>query len=198
MGISFFKSFIKYFLIKFKNFKFNITIHLKELKNLKIYLICFATTNFSLLLSQDKIPSINLKTIDGKTINTKSLSNKNGLTVYSFWATWCVPCINELDDIDKEIEKWKEANVNVIAVSTDDSRTKRRVRPMINGKNWDFAIYLDENQDLKRALNISGIPHTIVVKGNKIIYRRIGYKPGDEKNLYEFILSQNEKFDEKT
>ena len=167
------------------------------MKNIKIYFICLSIFNFSFLLSQDRIPSMNLKTIDGKTINTKSLSNKNSLTVYSFWATWCVPCINELDDIDKEIDKWKEAKVNIVAVSTDDSRTKRRVRPMINGKNWDFAIYLDENQDLKRALNISGIPHTIVVRGNKIIYRRIGYKPGDERNLYEFILSQNKKFDEK-
>ena len=74
----------------------------------------------------------------------------------------------ELDDINKEIEKWKEENVKIIAISTDDSRTKRRVRPMINGKDWDFEIFVDENQDFKRALNITGIPHTIVDKGRKI------------------------------
>ena len=129
-----------------------------------------------------------IKTIDGKSINTKSTFNKKGLTVYSFWATWCVPCINELDDIHKEIEKWDEANVKIVAISTDDSRTKRRVRPMVNGKKWNFEILLDENQALKRALNINAIPHTIVTKGTRIIYRRIGYKPGEENHLYEFIL----------
>jgi len=132
-----------------------------------------------------------IKTIDGKSINTKSSYNKNGLTVYSFWATWCVPCINELDDIHKEIEKWDEANVKIVAISTDDSRTKRRVRPMVNGKKWNFEILLDENQALKRALNINAIPHTIVTNGNRIIYRRIGYKPGEENLLYEFILKAN-------
>ncbi len=131
---------------------------------------------------------MNIKTISGKTINTKSTYNRNGLTVYSFWATWCVPCINELDDIHKEIDKWNDANVKIVAISTDDSRTKRRVRPMVNGKNWDFEILMDENQDLKRALNITGIPHTIVTKGPRIIYRRIGYKPGEENDLYEFII----------
>ncbi len=50
-------------------------------------------------------------------------------------------------------------------------------RPMINGKDWNFKILLDENHNLKRALNIVGIPHTIITKDTKIIYRRIGYSP---------------------
>ncbi|MBC8295311.1 MAG: TlpA family protein disulfide reductase [Pelagibacterales bacterium] len=137
------------------------------------------------------MPNMYIKTIDGKSINTKLTYNKKGLTVYSFWATWCVPCINELDDIHKEIEKWENANVKIVAISTDDSRTKRRVRPMVNGKKWNFEILLDENQALKRALNINAIPHTIVTKGTRIIYRRIGYKPGEENHLYEFILKNS-------
>ena len=148
----------------------------------------FYILSFNISLSQDRFPFMNVKTISGKTVNTKSTYNRNGLTVYSFWATWCVPCINELDDIHKEIDKWNDANVKIVAISTDDSRTKRRVRPMVNGKNWNFEILMDENQDLKRALNITGIPHTIVTKGSRIIYRRIGYKPGEENDLYEFII----------
>ena len=137
------------------------------------------------------MPNMYIKTIEGQSINTKSTYNKKGLTVYSFWATWCVPCINELDDIHKEIEKWDDANVKIVAISTDDSRTKRRVRPMVNGKKWNFEILLDENQALKRALNINAIPHTIVTKGTRIIFRRIGYKPGEENHLYEFILKNS-------
>ena len=150
-----------------------------------LFLIVFS---FNICLSQDRLPIMSVKTLSGKTVNTKSTYNKNGLTVYSFWATWCVPCINELDDIHKEIDKWNEANVKIVAISTDDSRTKRRVRPMVSGKNWGFEILMDENQDLKRALNITGIPHTIITKGTRIIYRRVGYKPGEENDLYEFIL----------
>ena len=137
------------------------------------------------------MPNIYLKTLSGKSVNTNTTFNKNGLTIYSFWATWCVPCINELDDINKEIEKWEKTNVKIIAISTDDSRTKRRIRPLVSGKNWGFNVLLDENQDLKRALNINGMPHTVVTKGKKIIYRKIGYKPGEENDLYEFILKNS-------
>ena len=145
------------------------------------------------LSSQGVLPDIYLKTLTGKSVNTKTTYNNNGLTIYSFWATWCVPCINELDDINSEIEKWNKANVKIVAISTDDSRTKRRIRPLINGKKWGFFdILLDENHDLKRALNISGIPHTIVTKGKKIIYRKIGDKPGEENDLYEFILRNSD------
>ncbi|MGY8946196.1 MAG: TlpA family protein disulfide reductase [Flavobacteriales bacterium] len=142
--------------------------------------------------SQDKMPSVFLKTIEGKSINSKFTYNKNGLTIYSFWATWCVPCINELDAINKDFDKWKlETNVKLVAVSTDDARTKRRVRPLVNGKKWSFDVLIDENQALKRALNINGIPHTIVTKGSKIIYRKIGYKPGEENDLYNFIIENS-------
>ena len=161
-----------------------------KFKYIKLLIVLFLITTQS-TYSQNNIPSVNIKTLDGKSVNSRSIYNKNGLTVYSFWATWCVPCINELDDIHKEIEKWDEANVKIVAISTDDSRTKRRIRPLISGKKWGFKILLDENQDLKRALNINGIPHTIVTNGNKIIYRRIGYKPGEENDLYQFIVKNS-------
>jgi|TARA_B100000780_G_scaffold100154_1_gene69955 peroxiredoxin len=156
---------------------------------IQLSLVCFLMLFSITLSSQNKMPNVLLKTIEGKTINSKSTSNKNGLTIYSFWATWCVPCINELDAINKDFDKWKlETNVKLVAISTDDARTKRRVRPLVNGKKWNFDVLVDENQTFKRALNINGIPHTIVTKGSKIIYRKIGYKPGEEEDLYKFIL----------
>jgi len=160
--------------------------------NIRLIFIFLFFISITSLKSQDKIPSIFLKTIEGKSINSKSTYNKSGLTIYSFWATWCVPCINELDAINKDFDKWKlETNVKLIAISTDDARTKRRVRPLVNGKKWNFDVLVDENQALKRALNINGIPHTIVTKGSKIIYRKIGYKPGEENDLYKFILENS-------
>ena len=160
--------------------------------NIRLIFIFLFFISITSLKSQDKIPSIFLKTIEGKSINSKSTYNKSGLTIYSFWATWCVPCINELDAINKDFDKWKlETNVKLVAISTDDARTKRRVRPLVNGKKWNFDVLVDENQALKRALNINGIPHTIVTKGSKIIYRKIGYKPGAENDLYKFILENS-------
>ena len=138
-------------------------------------------------LSQNIVPNTKLKNLESEFIYTNDVLIENNFYIISFWATWCIPCINELDAIVDIYEELEKDNFEVIGISTDDARTKKRVRPMINGKDWNFKILLDENHDLKRALNIVGIPHTIITKGTKIIYRRIGYSPGEEVDLFEFI-----------
>ena len=138
-------------------------------------------------LSQNIVPNTKLKNLESEFIYTNDVLTENNFYIVSFWATWCIPCINELDAIVDIYEELEKDNVEVIAISTDDARTKKRVRPMISGKDWNFKILLDENHDLKRVLNIVGIPHTIITKGTKIIYRRVGYSPGEEIDLFEFI-----------
>lgn len=121
-------------------------------------------------------------------MDLKDVTNKNGVTIISLWATWCVPCLKELDAINDVYVDWQdETNVELIAVSIDDSRTVKRVKSMINGKDWDYTVLLDINNDLKRALNAASIPLTILVKDNKIVYEHSGYSPGAELELYEKI-----------
>lgn len=148
---------------------------------------------FTLILSSgslfsQSLPNMTLKSLDGKSINIKKVSNSKNVKVFAFWATWCVPCINELDAISEVYEDWQdETNVELIAISTDDSRTKKRIRPLVNGKDWSYDILLDDNQDLKRALNITVLPHLLIVKNGKILYRKTSYIPGSEDEIYEII-----------
>ncbi len=146
--------------------------------------ILFFTNSFA----QKEIPNINLTTLNGKTVKIQDEIPNNKITILSFWATWCVPCINELDAISDVYEDWQdETNVEIIAISIDDSRTQKRIKPLINGKGWEYKILIDKNQELKRALNISVVPHIIILKGNKILYRHTGYSPGAEDELFEKI-----------
>tara|TARA_B100000900_G_scaffold196375_1_gene166203 strand:- start:398 stop:889 length:492 start_codon:yes stop_codon:yes gene_type:complete len=159
--------------------------------------ILFSSVIFFFILSvnaQENIPNITLKTISGKSIESSDILNAQEFSIISFWATWCIPCINELDAINELYDSWNENyRIKVLAISTDDARSKKRVRPMVSGKNWAFDVYLDTNQNFKRSLNISGIPHTIIAYGSKIIHRRIGYSPGEEKDLLKIISNYKQK-----
>ncbi|MCA6421489.1 MAG: TlpA family protein disulfide reductase [Flavobacterium sp.] len=143
------------------------------------------------LNAQTNLPDVSIANLEGKKISLKNdFSEKDKLYVYSFWATWCTPCINELDEINDLQKSWKkEVNFDVIAVSIDDSRTQKRVKPLTNGKEWEFMILLDSNQDLKRALTIVNVPYTIVVKNNMIVHVQNGYVPGNELELFEKLKS---------
>ncbi|OAB76127.1 TlpA family protein disulfide reductase [Cochleicola gelatinilyticus] len=148
---------------------------------------------FSLILSfsafsQEDLPSVDLETMDGKTVNIKEATSQDNVVIVSLWATWCVPCLKELDAINEVYDDWQEeTNVDLIAVSVDDPRTVKRVKPLINGKGWDYTILLDLNNDLKRALGAATVPLTVLIKDNKIVYRHSGYSPGAEYELYEKI-----------
>ncbi len=143
----------------------------------------------SVALAQDKIPNIQLKDLSGNMIDANQLENEGKPMIISFWATWCKPCVRELNAVNDQYIDWQdETGVKLIAVSVDDSRNSSRVKPFVTSQGWEYEVYLDENQELKRALNVNNIPHTFLVDGNgEIVWQHNGYMTGDEDHLYELV-----------
>ncbi len=158
------------------------------MKNILIILVLIA--HCSIIFSQgNELPSVDLKTIDGKIFNSKNISNDGKPIIISFWATWCKPCVKELNAIADEYEDWQEeTGVKLIAVSVDDTRSMSRVKPFVNGKGWEYEILLDPNGDFKRAMNIVNVPHTFIIDGKgNIVWKHASYSDGDEEKLYELV-----------
>lgn len=142
--------------------------------------------------AQDKgrtIPAVDIKTLDGKNFSTSGINNEGKPLIISFWATWCKPCVNELNNIAMRYEDWQEeTGVKLIAISIDDARNLSKVAPFVNGKGWDYDVYLDPNGDFKRAMNVNMVPHTFLVnKDLQVVYQHNSYAEGDELKLYDKI-----------
>lgn len=150
-----------------------------------------------MLMSQDskKIPHVKVKNLKGQVINTKNFDNDGKPFVINFWASWCKPCIVELNNINEVYFDWQdETGVKIIAVSIDDTRNSRKVSPFINGRGWEYEVYLDENGDFKRAMGVNNPPHTFLCDGEgNIVWEHNGYSPGDEDMLYEKIKELTKK-----
>jgi thiol-disulfide isomerase/thioredoxin len=157
---------------------------------MKYYSIIFLLfINFA--IGQSKLPNLSINNLSNQKIKlNETYSEDDKIYVFSFWATWCAPCIEELNALNEVYDDWKkDLNIEIIAVSTDDSRTQKRVKPLLNGKGWAFDVLLDTNQDLKRALGIINIPYTIVVKNGEILHIQNGFTPGSEEELYTKLQS---------
>ena len=97
-----------------------------------------------------------------------------------------------LKDIDGQTvhDEWQEeTGVKLVAISIDDARSAARVKPWVDGKDWPFEVYLDQNRDFARALNVGpNPPHTFVVNGEgEIVWQHTGYLPGAEEEVIEKV-----------
>ncbi|HNW68200.1 MAG TPA: TlpA disulfide reductase family protein [Bacteroidales bacterium] len=135
------------------------------------------------------IPTVDIKTVDGQTFSTKQIYNDGKPIIISLWATWCVPCREELDAISLVYDDWvEETGVQLYAISIDDSRSASRVAPYINSKNWEYVVLQDINSDFKRAMNVTDVPFLCVVNGNgEIVWSHTSYAPGGENEIYEVL-----------
>ena len=142
---------------------------------------------FMSLSAQSTLPNIGVKYMDGNTVTIKSQVDSTKLTIISFWATWCGPCIKELEAINDLYSDWQDKyNVDLIAVSIDDARNSKKVKPKVLGLGWPYKVVIDENMELARAMNVVNPPMLFIVnqKGD-IVYTHSGYSPGSEDELAE-------------
>ncbi len=136
-----------------------------------------------------QLPSVKLKDINGKVIDTATLSNDGKPFIISFFASWCKPCNRELKAINEVYADWQdETGVRLVAISIDEAQNAQKVKPMVDAAGWEYQVLLDPNSDFRRAMGVNMIPHVFIVDGNgKIVESRSGYTEGGEQHLIEKV-----------
>jgi len=157
----------------------------------KIFFALFALLACNIASAQNaKLPqNVTIKTLDGKTVESSIINNDGKPIIVSFWATWCKPCNRELNAIKEVYEEWQEeTGVKLVAVSIDDARSSSKVKPHVDGNGWEYEVYLDPNQDFKRAMNVVNVPHTFLINGKgEIVWQHTSYSDGSEEELFELV-----------
>ena len=137
--------------------------------------------------------SLNVETLAGQKVALKDYIDKESkITVVNFWATWCKPCKEELDNIQAEyLEDWKEKyDIKFVAVSMDNPRTKPKVKGVVDTKGWEYDILCNPDNSAYQMLGFNSCPYTLLVnEDGNIVYKHTGYKPGDEEELEQAIAN---------
>ncbi|MBC7382294.1 MAG: TlpA family protein disulfide reductase [Bacteroidia bacterium] len=106
-----------------------------------IYLFVFILCQLNLSKAQN-IPR--LKTND---LQYWTLQNSDTIFVINFWATWCKPCISELNSFEKINKLYADKKVKVILINNDFKKQyETRLKPFVKEKNIKSSVFfMDES-----------------------------------------------------
>lgn len=115
----------------------------------------------------DQAPDFELQTLNGETVR---LSDFKGKKVFlNFWATWCPPCREEMPDIQKISETYKD---DIVILAINDTSTEKNVEAVsefLNKRNLTFQVALDKDGKITRSYNLNAFPTSYVIDEKGVI-----------------------------
>lgn len=157
---------------------------------MKQVILVIGFLGFSLgIFAQKTLPSVEVKTLAGETINITDYANNGKITILNFWATWCTPCKKELDALMDFYPEWRDDHgVEFIAITIDNARGLPKVPAIVKQKGWEYTILSDVKQELQNALSFRSVPQMFILnKKGEIVYSHSTYVPGFEYELDDKI-----------
>ncbi|MBD3233100.1 MAG: redoxin domain-containing protein [candidate division Zixibacteria bacterium] len=152
-----------------------------------VAMLLVLSTASNTLAADKKAFDFTLNDLQNKQVSLKSLLGE-GPVYIAFWATWCKPCIKELEIVSKVYEDYKDRGFQLVGINEDAGRSHSKVKSFVRAKNWNFPILLDDNEKVKRDYKAFGLPYSVILdaEGN-IIHTAYGFRAGDEAKLKEMI-----------
>lgn len=119
------------------------------------------------------MPDSVLPDLAGKTV--RLADHRGKVVVLNVWATWCLPCVQEMPTLEALHRKMSSRDVVVLAVSQDE--IPHSVKPWIQKNGLTLPVLLDPGGEVGRALGVTGYPETFIFDRQlRLVHRHVGYR----------------------
>ena len=106
-------------------------------------------------------PGFRVKTLDGRrTIDSNELIGKK-IVVLRFQASYCKPCVKESLMLNRVMERYRDRDVEIVAVHVQD--TAADTRNFVRANKVTYPIALDPRLSLGNRFGFKGTPYTVVI-----------------------------------
>lgn len=112
----------------------------------------------------------NYKSIDGKNIEMTKINAP--VVIYNFWASWCIPCLEEMPSMMALKKKYSPDQMQILAINTDEDDQLANIDKTMKKINMtnEFTIIPDKEAKILNEFKISAIPVTIVYHRGKVVH----------------------------
>jgi thiol-disulfide isomerase/thioredoxin len=135
----------------------------------------------------DSVYLSEIPVVDENWIQNK-IENRNGKILFvNFWATWCVPCVEEFPDLVRIYNEHKNSDFEFLSISVDlPSEIETKVKPFLNEQSAEFPVVVVEEKRSDEIINLINPEWSGAVPAT-VIY--------DEKGIRREFISEAKSFD---
>jgi cytochrome c biogenesis protein CcmG/thiol:disulfide interchange protein DsbE len=124
-----------------------------------------------------------LSDLEGNSVKLSELIKKGPVFV-QFWATWCVPCKEEMKVLNELWGKYKDSGFVFVAISIDDQKSLSKVKPYIESKSYKFPVLFDTDKNTFSNFGGQDPPFSVFIDRNGSVFKTYsGYIQGDDGKL---------------
>ena len=121
---------------------------------------------------------------DGRIINLKDYHHR--FVLLNFWATWCVPCLKEMPDLEKAYQQMGPKKLIVLAVGMGEDKSS--IRKFTEKHGFTFPMVADTTLEIARLYGVENIPITYLINPEGVIIgRALGIRDWANPKLIEFM-----------
>jgi thiol-disulfide isomerase/thioredoxin len=109
-----------------------------------------------------------------------SLDELEGQVVMiNFWATWCVPCREEMPHLEALYQRYSSLGFTLLGVNVEDD--KQGAEKFLKSTPVSFPILYDPESKVSGLYKVQAMPTTVLVaRDGTMRFIHHGYKPGYE------------------
>lgn len=123
------------------------------------------------------------KTLEGEDVPLIDADLQSQAVFLNFWATWCLPCLEEMPAMAALYEEFSDQGLGMVAISNEDPEV---VRQFLEEHPYPFTILLDPEDALAQRLEIMALPTTFIVdRQGRIALQQIGSYQWDSPAMIE-------------
>ena len=123
-------------------------------------------------LVDHEAPNFKLKDPAGRDVELKQFRGRPVLL--NFWATWCIPCREEMPELEALHREYGKKGLVVLAISVDDERFARDIPEFLKAGDpavgaYTFPVALDLKQEVQKQYKLLGVPQSFFIDASGVI-----------------------------
>jgi len=118
-------------------------------------------------------PAYAAVSVEGDSVSLAALRGKPVLL--NIWATWCHPCREEIPELQRLYERYRDQGLELVGVSVDAGGDEAAIRDFMRRYGMTYPVWRDPAENVSTTFLALGVPATFLIDRDGVLrWRKTG------------------------